>query len=220
MTNIVQGLAILGGTFDPIHCGHIASAKAVRKSLGVPRLKLVPSFIPPHRAVPGSTAEQRLAMLKMAIEDDDGLEVDDRELARQGISYTVDTLDSFRSELGQTVPLYFVLGFDSYCTLPEWMRWQEITRKCHLVVLARPGYEDEIPAQIVRWSKDKIVEEPKHLRNRACGGILAVNLVQVDVSATVLRKNFREGLRPTGKMPEKVIDYAIENDLYCSSAAP
>jgi nicotinate-nucleotide adenylyltransferase len=218
MTNIGQGLAILGGTFDPIHCGHLASAKAVRKSLGVTALKLIPSFIPPHRDVPGSTAEQRLAMLKIAIADVDGLEVDDRELVRQGVSYTVDTLDSFRAELGQTLPLYFVLGFDSYCTLHEWKHWQEITRKCHLVVLARPGYEDETPAQIVEWSKDKMVEEPKHLMNRACGGILTISLIQVDVSATELRKIFKEGKRPTGKMPEKVIDYAIEHELYSASS--
>ncbi len=214
MTNLKSGLALFGGTFDPIHYGHLESAKAIEKLLGASALKLVPSFLPPHREAPGTTVEQRLAMLEIAVAEDEALEVDGRELVRRGVSYTVDTLDSFRAELDDMVPLYFVLGFDAYCSLHEWKHWQELTKRCHLVVLSRPGFTAEIPAEIVSWAEDKIVDEPEYLMESGCGGIIYVTLVQLDISATQLRKHFKEGKRPTGKMPEKVIDYVIEHDLY------
>jgi nicotinate-nucleotide adenylyltransferase len=214
MMELESGLAVFGGTFDPIHNGHLASAKAIRKLLGTRTLKLVPSFLPPHREAPGSTAEQRLAMIEIAVAEDNGLEVDDRELVRQGISYTIETLDSFRAELGKVQPLYFVLGFDAYCLLYEWKQWQQLTQRCHLVVLTRPGFQGEIPVEIAAWAEDKIVEAPGSLKELSHGGIVYTTLVQVEVSATELRVSFGEGRRPTGKMPEKVIDYAIKHGLY------
>ena len=215
MTNPEAGLAVFGGTFDPIHFGHLESAAAVMDILGVPRVKLIPSFVPPHRAGPSSTPGQRLSMLRIATCGDDTMEVDDREVSRQGVSYTADTLVSLRSELGPSVPLYFILGIDSYCTLNAWDRWQCLTDVAHLLVLDRPGCSLEIPTEVLDWSRDRQVGEPKDMRSLGFGAVCLVRLVQVDVTSTEIREMLKIGTRPTGKMPEKVIDFALEHGLYC-----
>jgi nicotinate-nucleotide adenylyltransferase len=216
MMNSESGLAILGGTFDPVHFGHLRSAIAVKELLAVRQVKLVPSFIPPHRGLPHSTASERLSMLRIATHDNSGVVVDDREISRQGISYTVDTLTSFRQEIGENVSLYFILGIDSFCTLNEWVRWQELTGIAHLIVLARPGFLAQIPAEIRTWENNKLVGNVDCMRSKPAGGICYVELVQVDISATEIREMIGSGIRPTGKMPECVIDYAFEHKLYRS----
>ncbi len=216
MIDSETGLAILGGTFDPVHFGHLQSAIAVRELLTVPIVKLVPSFIPPHRGLPNSTAAQRLSMLQIATVETCGVVVDDREILRQGVSYTVDTLGSFRQEIGLDASLYFVLGIDSFCTLNEWARWQELADIAHLLVLARPGYCPRIPAEVMSWETGKRVRSVNCIKGEASGGICHVELVQVDVSSTEIREMIGSGIRPTGKMPEMVIDYALEHNLYKS----
>jgi nicotinate-nucleotide adenylyltransferase len=212
--NPEAGFAVFGGTFDPVHFGHLESAAAVADLLGVSRIRLVPSFSPPHRAGPSSTPAQRLSMLQIATSGDDTMDVDDRELSRQGVSFTIDTLISFRAESGQAMPIYFILGIDSYCTLNEWERWRNLTDVAHLVVLDRPGYSREVPAEVLCWSQDRLVNDPGDLKQSASGAICLVHLVQVDVSATQIREMLRAGTRPAGKMPEEVIDYALEHGLY------
>ncbi len=215
MTNPEAGLAVFGGTFDPVHFGHLRSASAVRDFLGVPCVKLVPSSIPPHRENPSSTPAQRLSMLRIATYEEETMAVDDREISRQGISYTADTLASFRCELGVTAPFYFVLGIDSYATLHRWHRWQDIADIAHLIVLDRPGYPQEIPSEVQAWSENRLVEGPEGMKQRAFGCVCRITLEQVDISATNLRDKLKSGIRPTGEMPEKVIDFVIEHGLYC-----
>ena len=214
MTNPEAGLAVFGGTFDPIHFGHLKSACAVTDYLGVPCVKLVPSCIPPHREKPSSTPAHRLSMLQIATCEDKRMAVDDREISRRGVSYTADTLASFRSELGTTVPLYFILGIDSYVTIHKWHHWKGLTDIAHLIVLDRPGYLAEVSSEVQLWSQNRLVEDPNDMKHRAFGCICLVSLVQVDVSATDLRNKLKAGVRPTGKMPEKVIDFALKHGLY------
>ena len=216
MMNSESGLAILGGTFDPVHFGHLQSAIAVKELLAVPVVKLVPSFIPPHRGLPHSTAIERLSMLQLASHDNSGVVVDDREISRQGVSYTVDTLTSFRQEIGENASLYFVLGIDSYCTLNKWVRWQELTEIAHLIVLARPGCLPQVPSEVRVWQSKKLVNDVNCMRGKPGGEICHVELVQVDVSATEIREMIGSGVRPAGKMPESVIDFAFAHELYRS----
>jgi nicotinate-nucleotide adenylyltransferase len=216
MMNSEPGLAILGGTFDPVHFGHLQSAIAVKELLAVPVVKLVPSFIPPHRGLPNSTAIERLSMLQIASHDNSGVVVDDREISRQGVSYTVDTLTSFRQEIGENASLYFILGIDSYCTLNKWVRWQELTGIAHLIVLARPGYLPQIPSEVRIWQSKKLVKDVNCMRRKPGGEICHVELVQIDVSATEIREMIGSGVRPAGKMPESVIDFAFAHELYRS----
>lgn len=216
MMNSESGLAILGGTFDPVHFGHLQSAIAVKELLAVRQVKLVPSFIPPHKGLPHSTSNERLSMLRIATHDNSGVVVDDREISRQGVSYTVDTLASFRQEIGENVSLYFILGIDSFCTLNEWVGWQELTGIAHLIVLARPFSLPQISSEIRAWESKKLVGNVNCMRGKPSGGVCHVELVQVDISATEIREMIGSGIRPTGKMPESVIDYAFEHELYGS----
>ena len=155
-------------------------------------------------------------MLLIATHDNDKVVVDDREISRQGVSYTVDTLNSFRQEIGENVSLFFILGIDSFCTLNEWARWQELADIAHLIVLARPGYLPQMPAEIREWQRNKLIANVGCLRGKPGGGVCHVELIQVGISSTEIRDMIGSGIRPTGKMPESVIDYAFEHELYRS----
>ncbi len=218
MSDTGRGLAVLGGTFDPIHNGHLASAEAVAALLNVDQVVLVPSAMPPHKTA-FTTAEQRLAMLELAVADMPSVSVDSRELLRGGVSYTFDTLASFRAEIGARLPLYFVLGVDAYATLNSWHRWQELTDLAHLIVLERPpssfsAQTAEVPGDVLNWAQSRYEKNIEVMCKQPAGSIYRTCLVQVDLSATTLRQSFHAGLRPTGKMPENTIDYVMQHRLY------
>ena len=132
-------LGILGGTFDPVHWGHVELAREVRAALGLSAVRFVPAGDPPHRAAPVATAAHRLEMVELAIEGFEGLEVDAREIARSGRSYTVLTLEDLRAEAPER-PLALIVGADAFAGLPTWHRWTELFALAHLVVVARPGH--------------------------------------------------------------------------------
>ena len=131
-------ICILGGTFDPVHFGHLRPALDVQQALGIEKVRLVPCGLPAHRARPGLSASQRLELLRLAIEAEDGLAIDCRELQRDGPSYMVDTLESLRAEAGEQ-PVCLALGVDALAGLESWYRWRDILSLCHLVVMQRPG---------------------------------------------------------------------------------
>ena len=131
-------ICILGGTFDPVHFGHLRPALDVQQTLGVEKVWLLPCGLPPHRARPGLSAAQRLELLELAIDAEDGLAIDGRELQRDGPSYMVDTLESLRVEAGEQ-PVCLALGVDALAQLDSWHRWRDILSLCHLVVMQRPG---------------------------------------------------------------------------------
>ena len=132
-------IGILGGTFDPIHYGHLTPAREAMQALGLEHIRLMPNHIPPHRPQPVASSEQRLAMVTLAASEFGGFQVDDRELRRQSPSFTFDTLRQLRHELPDT-PICFLIGMDSLLSLPTWHRWQELTDYAHLVVSVRPGW--------------------------------------------------------------------------------
>ena len=133
-------LAILGGTFDPVHYGHLRAADEVRKALDLPAVRLVPAALPPHREAPLTAARDRVAMLDLAVREFPGLVVDTREIARGGKSYTVDTLRELRSEQ-PGMPLLLVVGADAFQGLSTWHEWRSIFDLAHVVVVPRPGIE-------------------------------------------------------------------------------
>ena len=140
----MRRVGLLGGTFDPVHFGHLRSAVEVCEQLQLDELRLIPSARPPHRGMPGATAAQRLRMVELALGQGGGLQVDDRELQRERPSYTVETLESLRQELGSDVALFMVLGWDAFCGLPSWHRWESLLELANLVVLQRPDYDLEV----------------------------------------------------------------------------
>ena len=144
-----RSLAIFGGTFDPIHFGHLRTALELMQRLEFDELRMLPCHMPPHRDNPLAAPSQRLGMLQLAVQEVSELGVDDREIERGGVSYMVDTLQSFRDELGASVSLSLVVGMDSFLTLPKWYEWERIPDLAHIVVVARPGSERP---QLALWS--------------------------------------------------------------------
>lgn len=210
-----KGIAVLGGTFDPVHIGHLRSAIEVREKLRVDKVKLIPSWQPPHRDTPGATPDQRLEMLRRCTKGIDFLDVDDREILRGGMSYSIDTLKSIRAELYDDVPLIMVLGLDAFQLLDEWHEWQQLLDYAHIAVLTRPGADEgALRKELADFSQEKFVENPLCLHNGGSGMICRLTLTQLEVSSSEVREIFRSGRSPAYIVPGEVIAYIHENGLY------
>ena len=210
-----SGIAIFGGTFDPIHFGHLRSALEVREALDVSAVRFVPSYIPPHRKAPSATPAQRLDMLRLAIAGQAGFEIDERELAREGKSFAVDTLNSIREEIGPDLPLTTIIGSDAYRLLNEWHEWRRLLDYAHVVVLERPDHNDAgLSRELIEFARGRLVTEPSCLAARPYGSICRLRLTQIGISATAVRNVFAAGRSPAYMLPEKVISYIYENGLY------
>lgn len=202
-------LGIFGGTFDPIHRGHLRAAAAACAELELARLFLVPNADPPHRPGPRAAAGHRLAMARIAVRGLPQAVVDGRELARPGRSYSVDTVASFRAEVGDT-PLCFLLGMDSFLALPQWRRWRELPQLAHLAVLARPGAPKPPPGQ---WWENMQCNSPAELRKASCGGVYFAANAEVDLSASEVRRQLARG-GGADCVDAGVLAYIREHGLY------
>ena len=205
---------IYGGTFDPIHHGHLRLAVELRERLGVPEVSLMPCHVPPHRDVPGATSEQRVALLELAIADEPGLTLDDRELGREGASYTAETLRQIRAELGPDHPIAMVLGTDSFAGFDRWQEWQRIPELAHIVVVRRPGpglAPGSVPARLLEARSvggvDALYEAP-------CGHILELDPPLLDISATGIRDRILSGRSPRYLLPDSVWQEIRHQGLY------
>jgi nicotinate-nucleotide adenylyltransferase len=214
-------LGLLGGTFDPVHNGHRALADAALASGAVDHVRWIPAGQPPHRNGPAASAEQRLAMVRLMIEDQPafGLDAGEVEAARQGQpSYTVHTLARLRRELGPDRPLALILGADAFLGLPGWHRWNEILPMTHLLVAVRPGFGLD-PANLPEalrplWAL--ACDDLSRLRT-ASGGLLGrLPMAPVDLSATELRSHLPDPDAPLdGLLPPAVVRYIRHHHLYC-----
>lgn len=215
MTSEFKPIAVLGGTFDPIHDGHLRPALELLEDLDLAEVRFIPSSQPPHRKQPSATAEQRLTMLKLAVAGQPGFVVDERELRREGPSYMVDTLRSLRSELGER-PLCLVLGMDAFEGLHNWHRWEEIPNLAHLLVIHRPGSGLTLSEVLGELLGERKLHHPQALREKPAGGILFHPVTQLDVSATRIREILAQGCSPRYLLPDQVWSYICERGLYRS----
>lgn len=209
-------VGIFGGTFDPIHFGHLRPALELKEQLGLERMLLVPASVPPHREQPQASAEQRLQMLQLAINAEPGLEVDQRELMRSGPSYMVDTLASLRDELGAT-PLCLCLGVDAFLGLPEWHRWEALLELAHIVVAHRPGWtldEQSMPPVLAEVMREHTHESLEALTQGSAGAIVMQAVTQLDISATAIRDCIGNGRSARYLLPDAVWHYILEQKLY------
>ncbi|MEX2487964.1 MAG: nicotinate-nucleotide adenylyltransferase [Pseudomonadales bacterium] len=214
MTCPEQSCAIFGGTFDPVHNGHLRSAVEVREALGVAKVRLIPACRPPHRDQPATAPADRLEMLKLATRGIDYIEIDDREIKREGKSYTIDTLESIRDEAGTEVSMSLVLGSDAWAILDTWRDWQRLTDLVHVVILRRAGQEPDEPEVVRTWSRAKLAENPAALQAHAHGLICRIEVTRLDISATRIRELFSTGRSPDYLMPGEVIEYIRGKGLY------
>ena len=208
---MVKRVGILGGTFDPIHNGHLRSALEVIEEFGLEHVRLVLSARPPHRKQPLASVEQRLEMLHAAVKNNSNFVIDDRELKREGPSYSVDTLKSLRDELSGK-SLYLILGSDAFNHLSTWYQWQQLLKLSHIVVMQRPGEPIALREDMKTWYQEHIGSS-KHSA-LSSGKIWPVKLTQLNISATAIRSDITEGVRPTFLTPDPVIRLIKELSLY------
>ena len=187
-------IGILGGTFDPIHLGHLRPTLEVAEALALSEVRFLPCGNPPHRQPPHAAALQRLAMVRAAIAGEPRFRVDDRELRREGPSYMVDTLASLRAELG-SVPICLLLGADAFAALDTWHQWERIAEFAHLVVMRRPEQDPAMHTysfalrELVRRRETQDISQ---LSRKPAGGVCFVPVTQLAISATGIRRALRE----------------------------
>lgn len=214
-------IALLGGTFDPVHYGHLGLAQDARRALALPEVRMLPAGDPPHRPRPGASAEDRLAMLKLAIARRRGLVLDDRELKRQGKSYTVLTLEELRRE-SRRGPLVLILGADAFRGLPLWYRWQDLLSLAHIAVAARPRdpFDAALPEALVPLWSERLTTDRADLAASSAGRIFVVPTTARDISASAIRSALARGGEEAGEvralMPRAVWDYIAAHRLYAA----
>ncbi|WP_250458743.1 nicotinate-nucleotide adenylyltransferase [Microbulbifer litoralis] len=224
MSHTRHTIALFGGTFDPVHFGHLRMALELRQALGFDEMRLLPSHRPRHRESPGVSAEHRRQMLALALAGCDELALDDRELRRGGDTYTVDTLEELRRELGCDVSISFCMGLDSLLTLPAWHRWQRLLELAHLVVVARPGWQ--LPRRDAGGAEAAVAEllercagKAKQLHSEPCGRLVVREQTLLPISATDIRQLIASGQSPRFLLPTAVLQYIEDNQLYRQAAA-
>lgn len=210
-----EAVAFMGGTFDPVHNGHLRTALEIRELLGIDQVRLIPCHLPVHREQPGCGAEDRLAMVALAVADEPGLVADAREIRSVEPSYSLTTLQSLRAELGPEAPLIMVMGMDAFLGLPDWYRWQELVDYAHILVVQRPGWDYLPCAQMADWTRRHRAARAAELTAGPAGRVLIHRLTPLGISATQVRECIRRGGSPRYLIPDPVWNYIRERGLYC-----
>ena len=208
---MAESIGILGGTFDPIHFGHLRPALDVIEQLGLARIHLIPSARPPHRDQPQATPKQRLTMLQLAVKNNPQFVVDDRELHREGNSYTIDTLLSLRQDYPEN-PLYLMLGTDAFAHFQTWHRWDEILDLAHIVVMQRADEPLKMSDKLNEWCQKHLATDDN--AEQVAGKIWPVHVSQLAISATDIRDKIEQGLNPQFLLPDAVIQLIGMLSLY------
>lgn len=213
-----KAIGILGGTFDPIHFGHLRLAEEMLELAGLMQIRFIPTGTPPHREVPQVSAQHRSTMVRLAIADQPAFVLDDREVNRTTPCYTVDTLRELRVELGAAQPLCLLMGGDAFLQLHTWHEWEQLFELAHIVVGFRPGFtlEDRINSATAKLRR--------HYQQRLCavaalsqqpsGGIVELAIPKLEISATLIRSRVAENRSIRYLLPNAVADYIHQHHLY------
>ncbi|MCE2998587.1 MAG: nicotinate-nucleotide adenylyltransferase [Betaproteobacteria bacterium] len=215
----MSAIGILGGTFDPVHYGHLRLAQEAADKLRLSEVRFIPSGTPPHRALPGATAEDRLAMVRLAVAENSLFTVDERELRRSGPGYTVDTLKELREQAGADQPLVLLTGADAFLDLATWSRWHQLFDLAHIAVAYRPGFpvdtwQMRMPQPLAAEYQARLMQQPLGVHTAPAGGIVVVPIAALDISATLIRDSLRRGATTRYLLPDAVIQYIQEHGLY------
>ncbi|WP_325062983.1 nicotinate-nucleotide adenylyltransferase [Kushneria phosphatilytica] len=214
-------VAMLGGTFDPVHLGHLRAAVELGELLALERIHLIPSHLPPHREAPGVDSEDRLAMVSAGIGETPGLMADDREMRRDGPSWSLQTLQSLRHEYGEQARLIMVLGLDAFRLLPEWHRPQDLFDQAHIVVIGRPDHHWSNEASLKALISSREVDDIESLMAHSRGSVLYLELpTAMAISATEIRRRLAIGASVRYLLPEGVERYIREHGLYGCDICP
>jgi nicotinate-nucleotide adenylyltransferase len=203
---MTRPLAILGGTFDPVHNAHLRVAWEASEQLDA-EVRLIPANVPPHRDQPIASARERAAILRAALRGQDRLAIDERELGREGPSWTIDTLIELRDEIGLERPLVLLVGADAFLGLPSWHRWGELFDYAHIGVLTRPGHEiATLPTELRIKVASRRASDPNALLASPCGRVLPMPVTPLEISATEVRAVLAAGGEPRYLLPDAVLE--------------
>jgi nicotinate-nucleotide adenylyltransferase len=209
-------LGIYGGTFNPVHYGHLRTALEAKAALGLDSVAMLPCAVPPHRQMPTVSAALRLQMLQLACQDTPGLTVDSRELQRQGPSYTVDSLAAIRHEQPDT-PLLLLMGADAFAGIERWHCWQRLADFAHIVVLTRP--EVVLPPLSAYWQVRQCLDSA-FLRQQPNGRLFFQAVTPLAISATAIRQVLANGDTPQAVLPDSVLAFIRAHQLYQAAPLP
>lgn len=211
----MSSIGIFGGTFDPIHYGHLRTAFEMLQALRFDEVRFVPCGNPPHRGKTYADAELRLEMVRVATEAQHGFVVDDRELRRDGPSYSVDTLATLRNEYPLT-PIALMIGMDAFLGLPKWHEWREILQLAHVVVAHRPGWRAPDIGPLGELLADRGTHRIGDLHQEKSGHIFIHDVTQLEISSTEIRELVAVGRDPRFLMPDAVLDVIEKSGCYAA----
>ena len=209
----VTSMGIFGGTFDPIHYGHLRTAFEMLQALRFDEVRFMPCGMPPHRGSTYADGAERLKMVQVATEGQPGFVVDDRELTRDGPSYSVDTLSALRAEF-PVRPLALMIGMDAFLGLTKWYQWREILQLAHIVVAHRPGWRAPDMGPLGELLADRGTHRIGDLHQATSGQIYIHDVTQLEISSTEIRELVAAGRDPRFLMPDAVRDVILSNGCY------
>ena len=212
-------VGILGGTFDPIHYGHLRISEELVETMNLREMRFIPAGVPRLRAPPVASAYHRTAMVQAAIQNNSRFILDEREIHRPGVSYSVDTVRELRQEMGEDVTLCLIMGADAFMRLGEWHDWHDLFSLCHIIIAARPGHDltarlDSLPQALREESSRRWAHSLADLESAQCGLIYIAPTILLDISATVIRTLISTQSSARHLLPEAVLDYIETNHLY------
>lgn len=209
-------MGIFGGTFDPIHYGHLRTAFEMLQALRFEEVRFMPCGSPPHRDAPVASAELRLEMVRVATEGQQGFSVDDRELHREGPSYSVDTLTALRGEFPER-PLALIIGMDAFLGLPKWYQWRDILQLAHIVVAHRPGWRAPDIGPLGELLADCGTHRIGDIHKASLGHIYIHDVTQLEISSSDIRELVAAGRDPRFLMPDGVREVIEQSGCYAAA---
>lgn len=214
----MPAFGILGGTFNPIHFGHLRMAQELAEALKLKQVRFIPAANPPHKDTPLISAQQRAEMVQLAISDNNTFVLDDRELLRTGASYTIDTLQSLREELGTAASITLFMGSDAFFKFDTWHRWQEIIHLCHIALVQRPrlrSHDGVLSKTLETFLHNHYSENPDDIHDFPAGIVTMRQVTALDISSTAIRHALKSNESVRYLMPANVINYIKSHHLYC-----
>ena len=206
-------IGVFGGTFDPIHYGHLRTAYELQQAVSLDEVRFIPCGDPPHKSITAANALQRFEMVEIAIRDHDKFIADDREVIREGASYTVDTLESLRSEY-PNASLCLILGMDAFLGLPKWYKWQRILELANIIVAHRPGWRKPTDGRLKEILMDQGTAFPGELHWHHAGRIYIHAVTQLEIASSRIRDLVQAGNNTRFLLPDEVNEYILNSHCY------
>jgi nicotinate-nucleotide adenylyltransferase len=209
-----MSVALFGGTFNPVHFGHLNLANSLADYLQVQSVRMIPCAIPSHREIPSVSAEQRLAMLQLAVEGSAHLTTDDLELKKGTTNFSIDTVKHVRQAIDAQTPLFFCLGIDALLSINSWHRWTELLDYCHIAVCSRPSYQLPKDGVVANWITQHLCDDLTAVKKQSQGCVHLCKIPLLDISSTAVRDSVKCAKNFDHLTPEPVVNYIKQHSLY------